>query len=49
MKNLKASAELMEFLNKAITSELRVAIRYMRQHALWSGVNRWCETSGSEY
>ncbi len=38
MKNPKASAELMELLNKAIASELQVAIQYMWQHVLWSGV-----------
>ena len=38
MKNPKASAELMELLNKAIARELQVAIQYMWQHVLWSGV-----------
>jgi bacterioferritin len=38
MKNPKASAELMELLNKAIAREMQVAIQYMWQHVLWSGV-----------
>jgi len=34
----KASKELMDLLNKAIARELQVAIQYMWQHVLWSGV-----------
>ena len=38
MKTPKASAELMELLNKAIAREMQVSIQYMWQHVLWSGV-----------
>ncbi len=34
----KASAELLELLNKAIARELQVSIQYVWQHVLWSGV-----------
>lgn len=33
-----ASEKLLEMLNKAIARELQVAIQYMWQHVLWSGV-----------
>jgi bacterioferritin len=33
-----ASKELLEMLNKGIARELQVAIQYMWQHVLWSGV-----------
>jgi bacterioferritin len=33
-----ASKELLEMLNKGIASEMQVAIQYMWQHVLWSGV-----------
>ncbi len=38
MKNPEASAELMELLHKAVAREMQVAIQYMWQHVLWSGV-----------
>ena len=34
----KASAGLLDLLNKAIARELQVAIQYMWQHVQWSGV-----------
>jgi len=34
----KASKEIMELLNEAIAREMQVAIQYMWQHVLWSGV-----------
>jgi bacterioferritin len=34
----KASAELLDLLNKGIAREIQVAIQYMWQHVLWSGV-----------
>jgi bacterioferritin len=34
----KASARLLELLNKAIARELQVVVQYMWQHVLWSGV-----------
>ena len=33
-----ASKELLELLNQSIARELQVAIQYMWQHVLWSGV-----------
>jgi len=33
-----ASKEIMDLMNKGIASELQVAIQYMWQHVLWSGV-----------
>jgi bacterioferritin len=33
-----ASTKLLEMLNKAIASEMQVAIQYMWQHVQWSGV-----------
>jgi bacterioferritin len=33
-----ASKKLLELLNKAIASEMQVAIQYMWQHVQWSGV-----------
>lgn len=38
MAKPQASAELLEFLNKAIARELQVSIQYIWQHVLWSGV-----------
>ena len=38
MKKPKASKELMDLLNKAIAREIQVAVQYMWQHVLWSGV-----------
>lgn len=34
----KASAELLELLNKAIAREIQVSIQYMWQHVQWGGV-----------
>jgi bacterioferritin len=34
----KASAKLMDLMNKAIAREIQVAIQYMWQHVQWSGV-----------
>jgi len=34
----KASANLMDLLNKAIAREIQVSIQYMWQHVMWSGV-----------
>lgn len=34
----KASARLLDLLNKAIARELQVAVQYMWQHVQWSGV-----------
>ncbi len=34
----KASAKLLDLLNKAIARELQVVVQYMWQHVLWSGV-----------
>lgn len=34
----KASAKLMELLQMAVAREIQVAIQYMWQHVLWSGV-----------
>jgi bacterioferritin len=34
----KASAKLLDLLNKAIAREIQVSIQYMWQHVLWSGV-----------
>ena len=38
MANPTASKQLLELLNQAIARELQVAIQYMWQHVLWSGV-----------
>jgi bacterioferritin len=38
MSKPKASAQLLEQLNKAIARELQVSIQYLWQHVLWSGV-----------
>lgn len=38
MAKPKASPKLMDMLNKSIARELQVAIQYMWQHTLWSGV-----------
>jgi bacterioferritin len=38
MKTTKASAELLDLLNKGVARELQVAIQYMWQHVLWTGV-----------
>jgi len=38
MKKPKASKELMDLLNKGIAREIQVAVQYMWQHVLWSGV-----------
>ena len=38
MKKPKASKQLMELLNRAIAREIQVAVQYMWQHVLWSGV-----------
>jgi bacterioferritin len=39
MKGAKmASKQLMEAMNKGIARELQVAVQYMWQHVLWSGV-----------
>ncbi len=35
------SQELLEMLNKAIARELQVAIQYMWQHVLWTGVQAY--------
>ncbi|MEW6026419.1 MAG: ferritin-like domain-containing protein [Planctomycetota bacterium] len=37
----KASKELMDLLNAAISRELQVSIQYMWQHILWSGVKHF--------
>ncbi len=37
----KASAKLMEYLNKAIAREIQVAVQYMWQHVQWSGVKHF--------
>jgi len=34
----KASAELLELMNKAIAREIQVSIQYMWQHVQWGGV-----------
>ena len=34
----KASAQLMDMMNRAIASEIQVSIQYMWQHVLWKGV-----------
>jgi len=34
----KASAELLELMNKAIAREIQVSIQYMWQHVMWGGV-----------
>jgi bacterioferritin len=36
-----ASKELLEMLNKGIARELQVAIQYMWQHVLWSGIQAY--------
>jgi len=38
MKKPKASKQLMDLLNQAIAREIQVAVQYMWQHVLWSGV-----------
>lgn len=38
MSNTKASAQLLDLLNKAIAREMQVAIQYMWQHVQWRGV-----------
>ncbi len=38
MKKPKASKQLLELLNKAIAREIQVAVQYMWQHVLWSGI-----------
>jgi bacterioferritin len=38
MSNTKASAQLLDLLNKAIAREMQVSIQYMWQHVQWSGV-----------
>jgi len=38
MAQPKASAKLMDLMNKAIAREIQVSIQYMWQHVQWSGV-----------
>jgi bacterioferritin len=38
MSNTKASAQLLDLLNKAIAREIQVSIQYMWQHVQWRGV-----------
>jgi bacterioferritin len=38
MSNIKASAQLLDLLNKAIAREIQVSIQYMWQHVQWRGV-----------
>lgn len=38
MKNPKASKQLMEMLNEAVSREMQVSVQYLWQHVQWMGV-----------
>jgi bacterioferritin len=46
VRQVMASAKLLDMLNQAIARELQVAIQYMWQHVQWKGVEHYAVTEG---